>query len=98
MTLGGAHGCAILRDETVRCWGENQHGEVGDGTQVDRLVPTTVIGLTRVRQLALGFRHSCALRSDGGVRCWGDNASGQLGDGTVQLRLHPQPALVSYGL
>lgn len=87
---GAYHTCAITSAGGVQCWGANDRGQLGDGTRVDRLVPTPVPGLAApVLALAAGFGHTCALSSAGGVYCWGDNGFGQLGDGTWTDRLTP---------
>ena len=91
IAIGGEHLCALLRDGSVRCWGYNADGQLGDGTQVARAQPVRVPKLGRVTQLALGVSHSCALLADGGVRCWGANEGGQLGDRTTTGRLLPTP-------
>src|SRR5207248_2502700 len=74
-----AHTCALLVDTTVRCWGWNAQGELGDGTYIDRSRPTAVAGLTGVRQVAVGHTDSCAVMNEGSVRCWGANDFCQLG-------------------
>lgn len=89
LKVGGVHACARLRDSTVRCWGSNRYGQLGDGTTQDRLTPVTVRGLLNVRGLALGYSHSCALIKDGTARCWGHNQLGSLGDGSFLDKLKP---------
>lgn len=91
IAVGSTHACALLQAGTVRCWGSNAHGQLGDGTQVDRLTPVAVAGLGGVRAITAGWRHTCALLADATVRCWGANAEGQLGDGTTTPRLLPTP-------
>src|SRR5262249_16263395 len=83
------HSCARMADGTVKCWGANGLGELGDGTTTDRALPTTVPGLAGVAQLALGGQHSCARLDDGTVKCWGGNFSGELGDGTTTAKSKP---------
>jgi alpha-tubulin suppressor-like RCC1 family protein len=78
----GSFTCAILSDTTVKCWGKNDSGRLGDGTNTTRLVPTTVPGLSGVTSLAMAAYHACALLSDGTVRCWGSNWENELGDGS----------------
>ncbi len=78
---GGYHSCAILGDQTVKCWGRNHRGQLGDGTGVDSLVPVTVTNLTGAIELTTGENHSCALTNLGGVYCWGRGFYGQLGNG-----------------
>lgn len=83
------HACARLADGTVRCWGENNEDQLGDGTGTQRLSPVTVTGLSGVRAVALacGKNQCCVALADGLVRCWGDNrATGGFGDGTTSDR------------
>lgn len=89
IAVGGFHSCARLGNGTVRCWGANWMGQIGDGSTVDRPMPVAVPGLRGVVQLALGANHSCALDTAGRVWCWGLNHRGQLGDGTDRLRVRP---------
>jgi alpha-tubulin suppressor-like RCC1 family protein len=83
VTAGRNHTCALLDDGTVRCWGLNQLGQVGNGLieaeSSPRVTPTRVTGLTDVTQVSAGGSHTCAVRSDGTVHCWGWNNLGQLG-------------------
>lgn len=81
IAAGRAHACALLADRTVRCWGDNHHGQLGDGTLEPRAGPVAVLGLTTVERIAVGADFGCALLDDGGVRCWGDDTMGQLGIG-----------------
>jgi len=75
--------CAVLADGTVRCWGVNSYGQLGDGTTTDSSVPVTVLGLTDAVAACTGDGHSCARLRDGSVQCWGANSFGQLGNGTT---------------
>ena len=84
---GAGSTCAVVSDGTVRCWGGNYRGAVGDGTTTDRLSPTSVSGLSNVVSVDVGQDFACALRSTGSVACWGYNGWGQLGDGTTTTRL-----------
>jgi len=90
---GEAHTCALLANGTVRCWGQNSSGEIGDGTNIIRSSPVPVAGLSSVVAVAtggdLGASHTCALIADGTVRCWGANNRGQLGDNTTASRFTP---------
>ncbi len=102
VTAGGGHTCARRASGEVLCWGSNfpngrvdgddgSGGAVGDGTTINRLVPTRVLGLTGAVQVTAGGTYSCALRAGGDVACWGGNAFGGLGDGTTTTRLVPTP-------
>lgn len=83
------HSCALLTGGTVRCWGANEYGELGDGSRTPRVRPVTVSGLTGAVDIEAGGYSSCALLGSGGVKCWGNNSAAQLGDGTQTLRARP---------
>lgn len=93
VSAGADHSCALLENGTVRCWGQNDYGELGDGSTTDRATPVQVSSLTNVAKISTGERHSCALTGTGAVWCWGVNTYGQLGDGTQTAR--NVPVLVS---
>jgi alpha-tubulin suppressor-like RCC1 family protein len=78
------HVCAVISGGTVRCWGSNRFGQLGNGTLTDSPVPVTVSGITTATAVAVGDAHSCALLSDATVKCWGWNQLGQLGNGTTR--------------
>jgi alpha-tubulin suppressor-like RCC1 family protein len=91
-------GYAVLQDRTVRAWGENFDGSVGDGTQTTRRSPVTVPGLTGVQEIATDGSSVLALRTNGTVVAWGSNLNQQLGDGsTVTSRLSPVDVLAPDG-
>jgi len=90
LSTGSAlHSCAVLTDHSVRCWGYNASGQLGNGTTTSSSAPVAVVGLTDAVAVATGWLHTCALRSTGEVLCWGKNTSGQIGDGTTFDRLMP---------
>ncbi|MDD5223629.1 MAG: fibronectin type III domain-containing protein [bacterium] len=82
MSAGYRHTCVRLSDNTVRCWGENGSGELGNGTNTDSVVPVYVSGITTAVEISAGLFYTCARLADHTLRCWGWNVSGQLGDGT----------------
>ena len=89
LALGGGHSCARLRTGLVRCWGNNEYGQLGlghsepvaDGAPYRNAVID--LGAPAVA-LAAGSDHSCALVDGGAVHCWGRNDSGQLGLGHTE--------------
>ena len=85
------HRLAVRADGVVFAWGRNTDGQLGDGTQTDRLSPIAVPGLTAVTQAAAGAYHSMALKRDGTVWTWGSNLAYQLGDLTIGQRSSPAP-------
>lgn len=91
IAAGTLHTCALLTDGTVRCWGANSSGQLGDSTTVGHAVPAPVPGLVGAVELVAGDSHTCARLSNGTVTCWGENDSSQLGEGTTMDRLVPTP-------
>src|SRR5687768_2587196 len=68
---GDRHTCALRHDGTVRCAGNNAHGQLGNGTVVNSLGPVAVLGLSGATAITAGHDHSCALVADGRIMCWG---------------------------
>ncbi len=84
------HTCAVTTGGSLKCWGSNANGQLGDGTTMDRAAPWDVPGMTAgVTSVAAGVDHTCAATTSGRVKCWGDNVLGQLGDGTATERTAP---------
>jgi len=83
----GGHTCALTSGSGAKCWGDNDYGQLGDGTTVTSLSPVDVTGLTAgVASVATGEYHACALKMGGEVLCWG---RGYLGNGTTSGSLTP---------
>ncbi len=74
IAAGGNVSCARMADATVRCWGDNDNSQLGDGTTTDRTTPTASPYLRGVRSVHPGEYHACALMEDATLQCWGDNA------------------------
>ena len=82
--LGSSHTLVILEDGSIKGWGGNSNGQLGDGSNVRRPSPVAVTGLPLpVEQLSVGSTHTCAVLEDRSVWCWGKNNLGQLGDGST---------------
>jgi len=66
--------CALMLDRTVRCWGANQFGQVGNGLRSPtEAVPARVLDLKDVERIASSGVNACAIRRDGALFCWGAN-------------------------
>jgi alpha-tubulin suppressor-like RCC1 family protein len=89
IAAGGQHYCALLRDATVACWGNNSEGQLGAEQPKRSSKPIKVAQLSNVTALSLGLYHSCALKTDKTIVCWGSNVHGQLGNGTLIDRTSP---------
>eukprot|EP00798_Chlamydomonas_sp_ICE-L_P014556 gene14556-20597_t len=84
ITAGRYHVCTILDDHSVKCWGLNDHGQLGTGSTNDELTPAAVdLGGSAIA-ITAGKRHTCALLDNTSVMCWGDSDSGQVGTGSSQ--------------
>lgn len=89
VAAGSAFSCALRNDGLVSCWGDNTHGQLGDGSTNSSSSAVKVSGLSGVVSLAASGSHACALLDTGLVKCWGDNSSGELGDGATTDRTQP---------
>lgn len=78
LASGLAHGVALTADGQVWTWGDNQHGQLGDGTSTSRCTPMPVSGVSQVQAIGAGDQHTLVTQSDGTVRAWGKNEYGQL--------------------
>lgn len=89
IVTGSRFTCALLTDGSVKCWGSNGDGQLGQGSlsgirgsasQMGVNLPAVDLDGTAT-QISAGFAHVCALLTDGSVKCWGKNDMGQLGQG-----------------
>ena len=90
--------CSVMGDGTVRCWGSNNNGQLGDNSTIARPAPVTVVGIdgstpatTAVDVSSGAMWHTCALMADATVKCWGLNDYGQLGNNSTVNSLVPVP-------
>ncbi len=86
---GRYHVCVRERTGTVACWGRNEYGQIGDGTNNTRTSPFTVPLPRPAVHIGAGGYHTCALLDDDSLYCWGANGAGQLGDGSTTSRTAP---------
>ncbi len=85
IAAGTFNGMALLEDGTVRDWGSNEDGQLGDGSSEEGTssVPVKVSGLSEVKAIAVGESHALALLANGTVKAWGEGEQGELGDGST---------------
>jgi alpha-tubulin suppressor-like RCC1 family protein len=89
------HACAIVSGGTVKCWGKNDEGQLGNGSTAESLLPTPIASLTDIVQVVAASRFSCAIEQAGQVHCWGANTLGQLGTGSANAAPNPSPAVTA---
>ncbi|AOT08747.1 PAN domain-containing protein [Pseudoalteromonas luteoviolacea] len=81
LAAGQEHMCFVQESGSVKCWGTNTYGQLGDGTMIDSDTPVSVGSLSNATQITAGNYHSCAILADRSVQCWGRNDHKQLGNG-----------------
>ncbi len=96
ISTGRYHSCALLDNNKVKCWGENNYGQLGLGDRTDRgdgtgemgdSLPAVNLGTGRTaKAISTGDNHNCALLDNNKVKCWGYNSHGQLGLGDTGHR------------
>jgi uncharacterized repeat protein (TIGR02543 family) len=104
LSLGSTHSSALTSTGRVFMWGWNEFGQLGNGMNVNRNLPTEITSNfslatgEKVMSLSLGYTHSSALTSTGRVFMWGGNGSGQLGDGTTTDKNVPTEITSNFSL
>jgi alpha-tubulin suppressor-like RCC1 family protein len=93
IAAGNHHTCAILDNESVKCWGSNASGQLGLGNTINRGDGSNQMGdnLTAIdlgsgrtaKVIATGGSHTCAILDNASLKCWGENSKGQLGLGDI---------------
>jgi len=91
LTSGLEHTCALLEDGSIRCWGKNDQGQLGNATTDDASEPSIVHGLPAAVEIRAGSMHTCARLRNNTVACWGDNHAHQLANGTRDSSARPAP-------
>ena len=89
IAAGGRHSCILDDTGKVLCWGNNERGQLGDGTFEARTVAGAITGDVALTSISAGVWHTCGVSRDGDIYCWGSNDAGQLGDGTTSPRSAP---------
>nr|AIF25460.1 RCC1 domain-containing protein [uncultured marine group II/III euryarchaeote SAT1000_51_D10] len=86
ITGGLYHTCAILDNKSMKCWGQNEQGQLGLGDYNQRLQPRLVDlgGGRNAVSVSAGYKHTCAILDDASLVCWGRNGGeGALGGGSL---------------
>jgi alpha-tubulin suppressor-like RCC1 family protein len=97
VAIGTNHSCVVANDNQVYCTGNNEYGQLGNGTNTNSLSLVAVVGLpTSIQPMSLtaGGPHNCIIHDDK-IRCWGNNLYGQLGDVVTIGDQSKVPVLVS---
>ena len=99
VSMGEQHTCAVLDTGVLKCWGRNNHGQVGAGPGGDEDTPQTInVGSGRtVTSVYLGYHHTCAILDDQSVKCWGRNQDGELGVGSTTSSFNTPQSIASLG-
>ncbi len=87
VSTGSSGGCVLDAAGAAYCWGDNDYGELGDGSSASSDVPVAVdtsgvLAGQKLTQISAGFQDTCALDAAGAAYCWGDNAFWELGNGS----------------
>jgi len=97
ITAGDEFACALIADGTVRCWGFNGYGQLGDGTTDNSSTPVVVQGLEGVVAVSASTDgdFACALKADHTIWCWGSDANSELGTPTGDVLCDGGPCVLA---
>ena len=95
ISAGEYHTCALLDNASVKCWGSNPYGELGQGNNDhlgnsggemgDNLAAIDLGSGRTATAISAGRWHTCALLDDASVKCWGASDNGELGQGSTDI-------------
>ncbi|MEO7501880.1 MAG: hypothetical protein ABIW94_04495, partial [Gemmatimonadaceae bacterium] len=71
VSAGYFHACGLTTGSESYCWGENNGGQLGDGTTSQRNSPVLISGAQIFDRISAGRSHTCGLTASGSVYCWG---------------------------
>ena len=94
VSAGDCSNCALLSTGTIKCWGNNYDGALGNGTTTAIIpTPVSVSGVTSAVAVTAGDSHGCSLLNSGRIQCWGANRYGELGNNTSTMSSTPVDVL-----
>ena len=79
----GSHTLVLLNDGTIKSFGLNNYGQLGNGNDITQNTAVSVSNINNAIVVAVGGNHSLALLNDGTIKSWGLNTSGQLGNNST---------------
>jgi alpha-tubulin suppressor-like RCC1 family protein len=89
ISAGNSHTIAVKTDGTLWGWGYNYYGQLGDGTTINKAVPTQIGTENNWQSASAAYGHTAAIKTDGTLWTWGNNEVGELGDGTYTNKTTP---------
>lgn len=93
--VGSLHSCGMEADGDLFCWGANNNGQLGNGTNTQSTAPVQVgAGALKFLEFDAGSEHNCGISVDSVLYCWGSNSFGRLGNGTNIGSNVPYPVVV----
>ncbi len=97
ISAGGYHSCGIDEVGELYCWGRNDMGQLGDGTDEEHTTPNPVDLAGPIKEVSAGWLHTCAIDDDDALWCWGHGSDGRLGHGTFDDDNSFEPVPVAGG-
>ena len=93
IAAGGYDTCVVMQDHTISCWGQAEHGQLGNGVKFPYdSSPVPVSNITNATDVTVGQDYACDVGADGRVSCWGSDLNGQLGNTTdIAIYRHRRP-------
>ena len=92
-----SNACALLENKTIKCWGYNNWGQLGNGKvseSFERFPPVQVGEISNAVAITAGTLDACAVLANGGMDCWGNDKNGQLGNGVFSTNPYSTPVSV----
>lgn len=92
IALGYYHSCSVTSADTIGCTGNNEYGQLGDGSAMTKST-FTQLTTSNIKTIAAGGYTTCAISNNGELMCWGDNTTGKVGVGAMMMK-PPAPLIL----